>query len=260
MGDVGRLQAHRVDAFGDLQQLRAGARAAEAAQLDDRVALAGDAVVELDHRLPDPRPDGAQARDRGDHVGAAADVLDPERVRDAGAREQLPPAALGPEVGERGVGAHDRDAELLAERELELGRDVRDEVGGLVVGDLPADAGEQRRALQQLRGERAQGGVLRAEHRQPVAGVVADVGGEQTEVVLDDLLGHGHGRHVDHADAAFSELQQQTQQAFFVRLRLGWGLVELLDRPGRDDHDRRGSPHGGRKYDDSRARCYPTKG
>src|SRR5215207_7038100 len=101
--DVDGLQAHRVDPFGDLQQLRAGARAAEAAQFDDRVALAGDAVVELDHRLPDPRPDGAQARDRGDHVGAAAHVLDPELVRDAGAREQLPPAALGPEVGERGV-------------------------------------------------------------------------------------------------------------------------------------------------------------
>ena len=128
VGDVGRLQAHRVDAFGDPQQLARRARAAEPAQLDDRVALAGDAVVELDHDLPDPRPDGAQARDRGDHVGAAADVLDPERVRDAGAREQLAPAALGPEVGERGVGAVDRQLELLAERELELGADVRDQV------------------------------------------------------------------------------------------------------------------------------------
>ena len=48
---------------------------------------------------PMPRPDGAQARDRGDHVGAAADVLDPERVRDAGAREQLAPAALGARGG-----------------------------------------------------------------------------------------------------------------------------------------------------------------
>ena len=150
VGDVGGLQAHRVDAVGDPRQLGAGARARQAAQLDDRVALARDAGVELDHDLADPRPDGAQARDRSDDVGAAADVLEPERMRNAGAREQLAPAALGAEVGERGVGALDRDAELAPERELELGADVRDQVGVLVVGDLPADAGEQRRALEQL--------------------------------------------------------------------------------------------------------------
>ena len=121
---------------------RAGPR--QAVELDDRVALAGDAGVELDDDLLQLRLGGAQARDRLDRVGAARDPLHAERVLDAGAREQLARAALGAEVGERRIGAVDRDAERVADRLLELGRDVGDEVAALDVRDRPADAVEQR--------------------------------------------------------------------------------------------------------------------
>ena len=48
---------------------------------------------------------------RVDGVGASPDPLEAERMLDAGAGEQLARAALGPQVGERGVGAVDADAE-----------------------------------------------------------------------------------------------------------------------------------------------------
>jgi hypothetical protein len=89
--------------------------------------------------------------DRGHRVGAAGDPLDAERVRHAGAREQLARAALGR--------------------------------------------------------QRAHGGVADGDHRQPLTRAPGELGSQ-------------------------------------LGLRLGGGLVELVDRPGRDDHDRPMRLHG----------------
>jgi hypothetical protein len=132
-------------------------------------------------------------------------VLDPQRVRHARAREQLTPAALGAQVGERGIGPLDRQVELLRERGLELRAHVGDQAGGLVVGDRPADAGEQRRPLEQLGAQRSDRRVLGAEHRQPLARARPQLGGEQPEVVVDDRLGHRRGRHIHHMDARIAQ-------------------------------------------------------
>src|SRR3712207_8963431 len=66
-------------------------------------------------------------------------------------RSQLPAAALGPEAGERGVRAVDGDAELAAERVLELRARVGHEVGVLVVRDRPADRSEEHTSELQSR-------------------------------------------------------------------------------------------------------------
>ncbi|MDA0181981.1 hypothetical protein OJ997_16880 [Solirubrobacter phytolaccae] len=60
--------------------------------------------------------------------------------------------------------------------------------------------------------------------------------------------------------ARIAQFEQQAEQAFFVRLCLCWGLMELLDRPGRDDHNRLRSPHGARKYDDWKGALPPLQG
>ncbi len=122
--DPGGLQTHRVDPLADPRGLRARAGARQPAQIHERVALARDAGVELDHDLAQPRPERAQVGDRGDDLGAAADVLDAERELDAGTREQLTRAALGAQVRERGVGPLDGDPERAAELVLELGAHI----------------------------------------------------------------------------------------------------------------------------------------
>ena len=131
---------------------------------------------------------GAQAGDRLDRVGAAGDALDAERVLDAGAGEELTRAALGAEVGQLGIGAVDRDAERVADRLLELGRDVGDEVAVREVGDRGADAVQQRGALEQLG---ADSGRTEASSAESIVSRVAGVGvrAQQREVVVDDRLG-----------------------------------------------------------------------
>src|SRR3954447_4252534 len=72
---AGRLELHGVEAQADAVLLVARARRRKPGELDDRVALAGDARVELDDDLPELGLGGPQPRDRLDRVGTAGDPL-----------------------------------------------------------------------------------------------------------------------------------------------------------------------------------------
>ena len=120
----------------DRARLAVGARRGQAAQVDDRVALARHALVQLDDHLLDLRAARrAVARSRSTTSSSAVQVLHAERMRHALLGEQPPAAGLRPEVEVPRVGAVHRDAERQREVALELGRVVRDEVRAVRVGD-----------------------------------------------------------------------------------------------------------------------------
>ena len=188
--DAGRVQAHRVDALADPAQLAARAGPRQPAQLDDRVAVAGHAGVELDDDLREPRPDGAQARDRGDDVRAARDVLDAERVRDAGAREQLAPAALGARGPRapgrrRGPGSRARGRARTRAPCSRTGRDTASACRGSPSGSASAASGARAASPTSGRIDGSSAEII----VQPRAGVLAV--GQQRQVVVDDRLGDG---------------------------------------------------------------------
>ena len=79
---------------GQLRPLVGRAGRGQVAQVDDRVAAPGHAVVELDDRLGDRRLRRPHPRERVDHAVDVVHVLVAERVRDAGLGEQPPAAGL----------------------------------------------------------------------------------------------------------------------------------------------------------------------
>ena len=118
------VERHALEPLGDALPLTVSAGRGQLAEVDDGVALAGDAVVELDHHLDELGLRGTQAHDRLDRRAGAGDVRDSQRMRDAGLREQLAAAALRPELLVARVGAVERHVERQRQVALQRGRHV----------------------------------------------------------------------------------------------------------------------------------------
>ncbi len=213
------------------------ARRGQVTQVDDRVAAAGDAVVELDDRARDGRPGRPHPRQRVDDALRVVQVLVAERVLNAGLGEQPPASGLGAEGQVHRIGAVERDAQRQREVALELGGRVRHEMAARRVRDQRADLRQHTRALEQLLRQRARGAVVRGHHVQAAARLPGDDARQQPEVVLDDALGHRAAGHVDHAQPRLAQQEQQEQHALLERLQDGSGL-RRVGRDGRYDDDR----------------------
>ena len=252
------VERHALEPLGDALPLTVAAGRGQPAEVDDGVALAGDAVVELDHHLDEPGPRGTQAHDRLDRRAAAGDVRDAQRMRNAGQREQLAAAALRPELLVARVGAVERHVERQREVALQLRGHVGHHVAERAGRDGPADPREQAWAREQLLGQRARRRIVGGEQREAGAGVGAHRRREQREVVLDDGRRDRGGGHVDEHEPGIPQRQQQGQQPFLVRLRLGRRLVPPLDRSrGHHDHAARAAPRAHRLVDGSHPRLQP---
>jgi hypothetical protein len=127
-GDVRCLEAHLLHARGERAGLTGRARGRQALEVDHRVALARDRLVQLDHRLADARPRLAQAGQRLDHRLDRPQVLAADRVGHADLGEQAPAAGLGAEREEPGVGAEERNAQSQREVALQERHVVSDHV------------------------------------------------------------------------------------------------------------------------------------
>ena len=98
-----RLQLHAPDALGDRGAALRRGQLRDPVELDQRVARARDALVELHDDLAHGRPRRQQVVDRVDDLVEAVQVLGPERVRHADLAEEPPAAGLAAER-RRGAG------------------------------------------------------------------------------------------------------------------------------------------------------------
>ena len=115
IGTPAACELHRVEAQADAMALVA--RAGPGSPRSSTIALPSPETPasSLTTTWAEPGLAARSTRDRRRRVGAAGDLLDAQRVRTPRALEQLARAALGAEVGERGVGAVDGDAEGVAD-------------------------------------------------------------------------------------------------------------------------------------------------
>jgi hypothetical protein len=132
---VRAFEPHGPDPLWQLCQLACRARCRQAAEVNQRVAAAGDAFVELDQRLLGPGAGRTQLRESVDHLIEVVEVLEADRVAHSLLGEDPTTAALGAEMKQLWVGAIHGDAEAEGEVPFERRGVVRDEVGPAPVGD-----------------------------------------------------------------------------------------------------------------------------
>ena len=201
------------------------------------VALAGEAVVQLDHRALDPRPALAQLDERALHVVFGAQVLQALGHRDARLAEDLAAARLRAQVDEVRVHAVQGDAEEDGQLALQ-GRGVEHgEVGAAVIDDAVPDPLQEARPLQDLLGEGARRRVVRAEQGEAGPRVAGRDPGQELEVVLQDHRVHGLRGDVHHAGARVAQADEQEQQPLLVERRAGQAAqLRLVEGQGGNDH------------------------
>ncbi len=206
---------------------------------EDGIALAREAVVQLDHGAPDPRPPRCQLDERLLDFGPGVEILEALRQRHSGGAEDLAAARLGAERDELGIDAVERHTEQDGEPAFERRRVEDREVGARAVLDAFPDALDQARALQDLLGERARRGIVGTEERQARPGMARWDSGEEVEVVVQDHRMHGLRGHVDHPGPRIPQPDQQEEQALLVEAHAGQ-LLELALVEGHGRHDDRG--------------------
>ena len=203
------------------------------------VALAVDAVVELDHDRAQAGAAFADAADRGVDLVGAAHGLGAEWVRDALVGEELPPAGLGSVGVEAPVRAVDQDAERQRDVALDLRRVVGGDEGVIRVADRRPGRVDEVGAVEQLRGQRPRRAVLGAEQRQPLARRRAPRTRHEPEPVVEELLGHGQRGQRDHVQVGAAK-QQEVEEALLKRGEdPGVPIEDVLLDVERGDHDDR---------------------
>ena len=149
-----RLRLHVQDAVPDGGRLVRGARFRQVAQVDHRIACAGDALVELHDRLTERRPTCAHALHARHDVVDRVQVLGPDRTPDTELLEHPAAAGLAAEVLEPGIGAVHRDPQTQCDVPLERCGVVRDQVTALRVRDQRPDLPQKSRPRKQFRAQR----------------------------------------------------------------------------------------------------------
>jgi hypothetical protein len=104
----------------------------------------------LQHDRLDARPRRHELEHRVDDVVERAQPLAALWMRDAGRREERPPAALRPEHAELRVSAVHREPEPKGEIAFESRRVVGNEMGAIGITRERADLVEEPRTLEQL--------------------------------------------------------------------------------------------------------------
>ena len=154
-------------------------------EVDHRVAVAGAAVVVLDHDPAEGRVGRPERLDGLDHVVGGAHVLRALRDRHARPADESAAFALEAEVAQPRSRSVDRHAERERQADLHLG-DVPALDQGWAVADDAADLLEPLRVIEQLRGDGADGPVIDVDEGQPRPERVAARGRRERHVVVDD--------------------------------------------------------------------------
>ena len=224
-----------------------GAGRRQVAQVDQRVALARDALVQLDDRLLHPgsrRPHLGEGRRRRRPCRAGprgpADGGRRRRRRGGGSRSSCRTTAPGGRRRRAGCRGRARGRARARRRE-------RDEVAELRVRDARPDGVEHARALQQLRRERPRRAVAGRHQVQPGAGVRGDHARQQRQVVVDDALVDRPAGDEDQVQPRLAQQQQQEEHPLLVDLDERAGRRRVVGRDRRHDDERLArqvQPHG----------------
>ena len=211
-----RLEAQGRQALPDPAAQVGAAEVVGAVEIEEGVALAGEAVVEL-HHGPAATRIGLPERGEGtDDVLPVPEVLVALREEDAGLAEDLAAAGLGAEVGEGGVAGVQGNAQLHGEGALVGAAVEADEVRERSVGNRRPNALDQPRPGENLGGERLLARVAAVQEDQPLAGVRRRHAGEEVQEVVDhdgiELLAGDE----DHAGARPAQQHEHVEHALFV--------------------------------------------
>jgi hypothetical protein len=167
--------------------------------VDEPVAEAADAVVELHDHVPHLGPLLADRADRVDDVPQRVHALEANRVRHALLAEDPAAAGLRPVRRERRV--HPEDGKTEPRRQLDLVRrgGERDDHPEVRIDDETADPLEHARVAEKLLRERRGAAVGERDEREPAARLCGVELGDEPEPVLDQSRQDRLGGHVDHA-------------------------------------------------------------
>ncbi len=190
-------------------------------EVEDRVALAGKALVKLDHRPPQTRIAPLELRQGVGDGGLVGEVLEARGHGDAGLAEDLAAAALGAEPGEVGVAAIDRNAQPDRERAFRWRNGKAAQMRRGRVRDQVAQALDQAWPLEDLLGQRAARAVVAGEQMQPGAGVGVRHPGEQAQIVVDRRLGDRLAGDEDEAGARQAQQEEHAEHALLVMVHAG---------------------------------------
>ena len=184
-------------------------------ELQRRVALAAEALVELDDAALQIRMGLPQLRR---HLRQAVEVMHQAaagRMGYAAAGEQLTAARLAAPVAQSRISAQQRHLQQLGEALFQLG----DHVAGDEAAARPEqllDAGQQGGALQQLFGQRPAGGIVGVKQVQPLAGMGGGHTGQQLQHRIHDQIGQQLAGDVDHPHAGIPQPDQGEELPLLV--------------------------------------------
>ena len=182
----------------------------------------------------------AELDERTLDVARVLQILVAGRMRDAGLAEHLAAPGLRAEVVQLRIEPVQRHVEQHRQLALERRRVEDGQVGRLGVGNRLADPLDQARPLEDLLRQRPRRAVVRAEHRQPRAGVARWHTGQQVQVVIEDQWMDRLRGHVGDVRARVAQPDQQEQQPLFVEGgAIELGQLLLIERERRHDDRRR---------------------
>jgi hypothetical protein len=226
------------DGAGEMAQLGADGLATLGLRIpEEGVALAREALFELQHGFPDAGSPPSKAFERPDRIVFGLQVFEAFGERDAGLAEDLAASGLRAEPGERRIHAVQGNPEQDGQAPLERRRVEAGHERAGSVGDSVADPLDQARPLEDLFRQRARRGVVGAEQRQARARMARRDSGEKLKVVLEDERMDGLRGDVDHPSVRVAKPNQQEQESFFVVARgIELGQLGLVERQRRDHH------------------------
>src|SRR6266545_773358 len=220
-------------------------------KVKEGVAFARKTLLQLDDGFADSRSLFSQRLESLDDVELRAQILESFRKRNARFAEDLAAPGLRSEVLQIRIDSVQRNSEQHREPALERRRVEDGQESASRVADAVSDPLDQTRTLEDLFGQRAGRGVLRAQKRQARARVARRDPGQQLEVVVEDQRMDRLRRDVDHVCLRVAESNQQEEEPLFVEAR----AFELLELPLVESH--RGHDHGGIRLLFLRGECVP---
>ena len=211
------LQVHLADALGDRAALVRISGQSEVRELDQRVARAGHALVELDDDLAHRGRRRSRSRIASTTSSSVCRSSEPSGWGTPSSANRRRQPVLVPRGASRGSAPYMGMPRLRAMSRSRLGRVVRDEVAARPVRDRARRSARAAAVARAASRSAAGASVADRDHRQP-GGVARDDAGQQREVVLDDARGDRRRRDVHHPQAWLAEQQQQEEESLLVGL------------------------------------------
>jgi hypothetical protein len=165
---------------------------------EKHVAAGAEAVVELDHGLPQAPVPGPKFRKCLRNVALAAQVLEAIRDGDSGLAEDPAGTTLAAQMGQFGIGRIKRDPESYGKLTFETGTVECHQAGAERITDCLPDFIDQMRSAQNLFCEWSRLAIGAVEHGQPAPRMPVRHRGNQVKGVVHNDRGQAVAADIDH--------------------------------------------------------------